>query len=73
MRFSAFDTLTLGRPFLLQHLSKSVELLNEKFEIVQLNYNQQLLLVSTVYRSIVCCHREDRWKVSQVGQKERKV
>lgn len=50
-----------------------MELLNEKYEIVQLSYSQQLLLVSTLYRSIVCCHREDRWKVSQVGQKERKV
>ncbi|KAJ4442236.1 hypothetical protein ANN_12102 [Periplaneta americana] len=55
------------------HLSKSVELLNEKYEIVQLSYSQQLLLVSTLYRSIVCCHREDRWKVAQVGQKERKT
>ncbi|KAK7791329.1 hypothetical protein R5R35_011714 [Gryllus longicercus] len=53
------------------HLSKSVELLNEKYEIVQLSYCQQLLLVSTTYRSIVC-HRDDRWRVAQVGQKERK-
>ena len=57
----------------LQHLSKSVEMLNEKYEIVQLSYSQQLLIISTLYRSIVCCHREDRWKVAQVGQKERKV
>ncbi|XP_047105472.1 uncharacterized protein LOC124774869 [Schistocerca piceifrons] len=54
------------------HLSKSVELLNEKYEIVQLSYSQQLLLVSTLYRSILC-HRDDRWKVVQVGQKERKM
>nr|CAD7426485.1 unnamed protein product [Timema monikensis] len=54
------------------HLSKSSEILNEKYEIVQLSYSQQLLLVSTSYRSIVC-HRDDRWKVAQVGQKERKA
>jgi hypothetical protein len=48
-------------------------MLNEKYEIVQLSYSQQLLIVSTLYRSIVCCHREDQWKVAQVGQKERKV
>ncbi|XP_063216137.1 tectonin beta-propeller repeat-containing protein 2 isoform X2 [Bacillus rossius redtenbacheri] len=54
------------------HLSKSMEILNEKYEIVQLSYSQQLLLVSTVYRSIVC-HRDDRWRVQQVGQKERKT
>ncbi|XP_066992406.2 tectonin beta-propeller repeat-containing protein 2 isoform X2 [Anabrus simplex] len=53
------------------HLSKSIELLNEKYEIVQLSYCQQQLLVSTLYRSIVC-HRDDRWRVAQVGQKERK-
>ncbi|PSN53774.1 hypothetical protein C0J52_06251 [Blattella germanica] len=56
-----------------EHLSKSVELLNEKYEIVQLSYSQQLLLVSTLYRSIVCCYRDQRWKVAQVGQKERKT
>jgi len=48
-------------------------MLNEKYEIVQLSYSQQLLIVSTLFRSIVCCYREDQWKVGQVGQKERKV
>ncbi|KAJ1519907.1 hypothetical protein ONE63_004145 [Megalurothrips usitatus] len=59
------------------HLSKSAELLNEKYEVVQLSYNSsnQLLLVSTLYRTILC-HRDTNdgaWKVSQVGNKERKT
>lgn len=55
-----------------QHLSKSVEILNEAYEVVQLSYCQQNLLVSTVYRSIVC-KKEDKWKVCQVGKKDRKT
>lgn len=59
------------------HLCKSVEILNEKYEVVQLNYNSsnQLLLVSTMYRTILChrSHTDGVWKVSQVGNKERKI
>jgi len=62
---------------LIQHLSKSIEILNEKYEVVQLSYNSnnQLLLVSTLYRTIMChkSRSENSWKVSQVGNKERKV
>lgn len=59
------------------HLSKSIEILNEKYEVVQLSYNSsnQLLLVSTLYRTIMS-HKslsDNTWKVSQVGNKERKV
>ncbi|KAL0273453.1 UNVERIFIED_CONTAM: hypothetical protein PYX00_006111 [Menopon gallinae] len=54
------------------HLSKSVELLNEQFEIVQLSYCQQILLISTYYRSIIC-DGLNKWKVHQVGTKERKI
>ncbi|KAK3921074.1 WD repeat-containing protein [Frankliniella fusca] len=59
------------------HLSKSVEILNEKYEVVQLSYNSQtqLLLVSTLFRTILC-HRNangSTWNVSQVGNKERKI
>ncbi|XP_011302485.1 WD repeat-containing protein CG11141 [Fopius arisanus] len=56
------------------HLSKSSELLNEKYAVVQLSYQQGLLLVSTLFRTILVqsggSSRER--KVSQVGQKERK-
>ncbi|KAF2882582.1 hypothetical protein ILUMI_23599 [Ignelater luminosus] len=54
------------------HLCKSIEILNESYEVVQLSYHQQSLLVSTTYRSIIC-KREDKWKVTQVGKKDRKV
>nr|XP_050851053.1 WD repeat-containing protein CG11141 isoform X1 [Vespula vulgaris] len=53
------------------HLSKSIELLNEKYSIVQLNYQQGLLLVSTILRTILV-NRNEGGKVIQVGQKERK-
>ncbi|KAG8226574.1 hypothetical protein J437_LFUL007266, partial [Ladona fulva] len=63
------------------HLSKSREIINEKYEVVQLSYHSstgaphgKLLLVSTTYRTTLCSWRqEDRtWKVSQLGQRERK-
>ncbi|XP_043484940.1 WD repeat-containing protein CG11141 isoform X2 [Leptopilina heterotoma] len=54
------------------HLSKSSELLNEKYSIVQLSYQQGLLLVSTLFRTILV-NLNDKGKVMQVGQKERKI
>lgn len=54
------------------HLSKSSELLNEKYTIVQLSYQHGLLLVSTNYRTILV-DINDNNKVSQIGQKERKI
>ena len=57
---------------MLQHLSKSSELLNEKYSVVQLSYQQGLLLVSTIYRTILV-HGNQNTKVFQVGQKERKT
>ncbi|XP_034939342.1 WD repeat-containing protein CG11141 isoform X2 [Chelonus insularis] len=53
------------------HLSKSSELLNEKYAVVQLSYQQGLLLVSTLFRTILVDRNQNN-KVSQVGQKERK-
>lgn len=53
------------------HLSKSSELLNEKYAVIQLSYQRGLLLVSTLYRTILV-DRNQNSKVSQVGQKERK-
>ncbi|XP_071450036.1 WD repeat-containing protein CG11141 [Hetaerina americana] len=63
------------------HLSKSREVLNEKYEVVQLSYRSgagipqgKLLLVSTVYRTTLCSWRQEErtWKVMQLGQRERK-
>lgn len=54
------------------HMCKSVEILNESYEVVQLSYNQKRLLVSTTFRSIIC-QQLDKWKVCQVGKKDRKV
>ncbi|KAL0820111.1 hypothetical protein ABMA28_006051 [Loxostege sticticalis] len=54
------------------HLCKSMEIVNEEHEIVQMSYCQNTLLVSSVYRSIVCERRDARWHVSQLGKKERK-
>ncbi|KAK0077997.1 hypothetical protein PV325_003188 [Microctonus aethiopoides] len=53
------------------HLSKSSELLNEKYAVVQLSYQQGLLLISTLFRTILVDKNQNN-KVSQVGQKERK-
>lgn len=56
------------------HLSKSVEILNEAYDIVQLSLSQQYLLVSTTFRSIICLREKNgQWQVSQVGKKDRKV
>ncbi|CAH1122964.1 unnamed protein product [Ceutorhynchus assimilis] len=54
------------------HVCKSIEILNESYEVVQLSYRQQHLMVSTTFRSIICQHL-DKWKVCQVGKKDRKV
>ena len=54
------------------HLSKSSELLNEKYAVVQLSYQQGSLLVSTILRTILV-NRNENGKVTQVGQKERKI
>ncbi|RZC43344.1 WD repeat-containing protein, partial [Asbolus verrucosus] len=54
------------------HICKSVEILNESYQVVQLSYSQQRLLVSTTYRSIIC-QRQEKWKVCQVGKKDRKI
>ncbi|KAJ0173923.1 hypothetical protein K1T71_010069 [Dendrolimus kikuchii] len=54
------------------HLCKSMEIVNEGHQIVQMSYYQNTLLVSSVYRSIVCEKRESKWHVNQLGKKERK-
>ncbi|KAH8285132.1 hypothetical protein KR054_005378 [Drosophila jambulina] len=57
-----------------QHLSKSVEILSEAYEIVQLSVQQSHLLVATLYRCIVCQRdaSTSQWTITQVGKKDRK-
>lgn len=58
----------------IQHISKSTELINEKFGIIQMNFCSPWLLVSTIYRAIVCTKdASNQWKVSQMGRTDRKV
>ncbi|KMY91978.1 WD repeat-containing protein CG11141 [Drosophila simulans] len=56
------------------HLSKSVEILSEAYEIVQLSVRQSHLLVATLYRCIVCQldAQTSQWNITQVGKKDRK-
>lgn len=57
-----------------QHISKSMEVINEKFAIVQMQFSSPWLLISTLYRAIVCRKiEENQWKVSQIGRTDRKV
>lgn len=56
------------------HLSKSLEILSEAYEIVQLSVHQSYLLVATLYRCIVCRRdtKTHTWQITQVGKKDRK-
>ncbi|XP_011497895.1 PREDICTED: WD repeat-containing protein CG11141 [Ceratosolen solmsi marchali] len=53
------------------HLSKSTEFLNETYSVVQLSYQNGLLLISTLFRTIIVDINHDN-KITQVGQKDRK-
>lgn len=56
------------------HICKSIEVINEKFAIVQMQFSSPWLLVSSLYRAIVCKQDESKqWKVSQIGRTDRKV
>lgn len=54
------------------HLCKSSEIVNEEHEIVQMSYYQNTLLVSSLYRTIVCEKRDGKWSINQIGKRERK-
>lgn len=57
-----------------QHISKSSDVINEKFGIVQMQFTHPWLLVSTLYRAIVCRKMDSgEWKVSQIGRTDRKM
>ena len=47
--------------------------MNESYDIVQLCVYQSHLLVSTLYRSIVCEREQTRWRITEVGQIDRNV
>lgn len=56
------------------HLCRSIECLNETYGIVQINFLSPWLLVSTLFRAIVCKQENDgSWKISQIGRTDRKV
>lgn len=64
------------------HISKSVEIINEAYSIVQIGFIYPWLLVSSIYRAIVCVHdgtnkqpaaESNAWRVTQIGTKDRKV
>lgn len=65
----------------IEHISKSMEIINEAYDIVQLCFSSPWLIVSTVYRTIICVKdtvrsgtsSDDKWKVSQIGKADRKV
>lgn len=54
------------------HICKSLEILNESYEVVQLSYANPKLIVSTTYRSIIC-EQADKWNVMQIGRQDRKI
>lgn len=57
-----------------EHITKSIEILNEKYGIVQMNFSSPWLVVSTLYRAIICHQNESKqWKISQIGRTDRKV
>ncbi|XP_014217310.1 WD repeat-containing protein CG11141 [Copidosoma floridanum] len=51
---------------------ESTELLNEKYPVVQLSYQNGLLLISTLFRTIIVDNKQNN-QVKQIGQKERKM
>lgn len=56
------------------HICKSMEILNEKYGIVQMSFRNPWLLVSTLYRAIICQRLEtNEWKISQIGRSDRKI
>lgn len=59
---------------IVQHISKSAEILNETYDIVQIDFRQPRLLIATTYRTIICERQPDAttWRVLQIGKRDRK-
>nr|XP_019542857.2 WD repeat-containing protein CG11141 [Aedes albopictus] len=50
------------------------EIVNEKYHVVQMSLRKDKLLVSTTYRAVICSQEDSkRWRVTQVGKKDRKL
>ncbi|XP_062555698.1 WD repeat-containing protein CG11141 [Armigeres subalbatus] len=50
------------------------EIVNEKYRVVQMSLRKDKLLVSTTYRTVICTQEDSkRWRVTQVGKKDRKM
>ena len=58
--------------FCLQNESRSYLVSQEPHEVVQLDYANRALLISTKFRSVIVFIEEDNRKV-RVGQKDRKM
>lgn len=58
-----------------KHQSRSVEILNETYSIVQMGFLHPCLVVSTVYRAVVCVKADvgDKWNILQIGKTDRNV
>uniref|UniRef100_A0A182K090 WD repeat-containing protein 55 homolog n=1 Tax=Anopheles christyi TaxID=43041 RepID=A0A182K090_9DIPT len=56
---------------------QSREIINERYEIVQMDLHRGKLLVSSSFRTVICSPEEEeggqRWRVAQVGKKDRKM
>ncbi|XP_058832057.1 WD repeat-containing protein CG11141-like [Topomyia yanbarensis] len=53
---------------------ESWEIVNEKYEIIQLSLQKEYLLVSTTYRTVICVQEDPgKWRVTQIGKKDRKI
>lgn len=60
----------------LKHESRSSEILNEAYEIVQLSFAQKRLLASSIFRTVICepsAIPGEPWRICQVGKKDRKL
>ncbi|XP_052871686.1 WD repeat-containing protein CG11141 [Anopheles cruzii] len=55
---------------------QSREIINERYEIVQMDLRPGQLLVSSSFRTVICQPEDggtQRWRVAQVGKKDRKM
>ncbi len=56
----------------LQHQSKSYVIAEEPHEVIQLDYSHKTLLISTMFRSILCTPGNTSAK-QRLGKKDRKM
>lgn len=60
----------------MENICRSTNIVNEAYGIVQMSFKNPWLLVSTVYRAIVCTKEvttpTEKWKLLQIGKTDRK-